>query len=53
MENIAVFTCLWTSPIVIISGLYRAAAKGWNSTYMIDTIKEYSPEQKKNMPFTK
>jgi len=32
----------------LISGLFRFAAKGWISTYMIDTIKEYSPEHKIN-----
>jgi len=30
--------------IIIISGLFRGAANGWFSTYMIDTIKKYSPE---------
>jgi len=33
--------------LIIISGLFRVAAKGRVSTYMINTIKGFSPEQKK------
>jgi len=32
--------------LFIISCLFLVAAKGRISTYMTDTIKEYSPEQK-------
>jgi len=31
--------------IIMISGSFLVAGKGWISTHMIDTVKEYSPEQ--------